>query len=275
VKPTHRDRVVKRRFETIADTYDTTILRRRASYNAGVNAIVAERLATLDPRPGESQLRLLDAGCGTGTRWHQFAMGLPANLACGLDLSQNMCHEARLGGKYAGVVRASLTNIPFPDDAFDGITCLFFAFCYLTSAAQRQLALSEMRRVLRPGGLLFIDVINRWHKGEGSEYHRPWPGLLLDAARSFLDPRLRPGDKLYQTKHEGDPLSGYFHGFSGASFSRLLTSADLTQHQLFTIGYNSGTLVGRQSAGQVLACINLPDDSPGRVNARLYNSCRQ
>src|SRR5215472_15753369 len=108
-----RQRVVRTRFEAIASTYDRTIVRRRERYNAGVDEVIAARVRPLAGQSSGSPLRILDAACGTGSRWVKLASALPQARAAGLDLSLGMCAQARELGTFAGVVRAPLTRLPF------------------------------------------------------------------------------------------------------------------------------------------------------------------
>jgi len=246
-----RKTVVRERFEVIADSYDDTIVRRRAAYNDSVDELVAKHA----PEPRDRPVRLLDAACGTGSRWEHLRTLLPHVQAWGLDASENMCALARERGDFVEVTRADLTRMPYPDGHFDMVTCLFFSFCYLTSKQARLGALSEMRRVLRPGGLLVVDVINVWHLGEGLQYRRTWLGVGWDFLKSWLDPRLQPGDKLYRTPNGRNSLRGYFHGFTHRSFRSLLRAADLPDEQVLTVGYNSGHVHQDPWKGQILALV--------------------
>ena len=246
-----RETVVRERFDRIADTYDDTIVRRREVYNDAVDQMVAARC----PRPVDRPVRLLDAACGTGARWEHLRTLLPHACAWGLDASENMCALARQRDCFEDVAHADLTRLPWPDDHFDVITCLFFSFCYLTSDPARLGALQEMRRVLRPGGLLVVDVINVWHRGEGLQYARTRLGVGWDYLKSWLDPRLRPGDKLYRTPYGRGSLRGYFHGFTHRSFHDMLRAADFTDDELLTVGYNSGQLREDPWQGQILALV--------------------
>jgi ubiquinone/menaquinone biosynthesis C-methylase UbiE len=246
-----RKTVVRERFERIADSYDDTIVRRRAAYNDAVDALVARHA----PAPRDRPVRLLDAACGTGARWQHLHALLPHVQAWGLDASENMCDLARRRGEFVEVTRADLTRMPYPDGHFDMVTCLFFSLCYLTCGPARLAALREMRRVLRPGGLLAVDVINVWHLGEGLQYRRSRLAVAGDIARSWLDPRLRPGDKLYRTPYGRESLRGYFHGFTHRSFRSLLRAARLPDRQLCTVGYNSGRIHQDPRSGQILALV--------------------
>lgn len=114
------------------------------------------------PAPSEgdgaapARLRVLDLGIGPGISGIGILDRRPLALVVGLDFSRTML---RLAGRY--LRRASLPpeallpllhgdvmNLPFADASFDVIT--HHSFLYLLS--QRERALTEMARVLRPGG---------------------------------------------------------------------------------------------------------------------------
>jgi SAM-dependent methyltransferase len=111
-----------------------------------VRPLLADALAG---RPGP---RVLDAGCGTGCN-----LRLLPELAggYGIDLSQVGLHYARDAG-LARVARASVTAIPFADGTFDLVTSFDVLYALTHEDARR--AMSEMARVLKPGGTLIINV---------------------------------------------------------------------------------------------------------------------
>ena len=74
----------------------------------------------------------------------------------GIDLSPealDFCHERGL----KNVARASVTDLPFPDSAFDLVTS-FDVLGQLRGEDTDILAMREMYRVLRPGGIAFVRV---------------------------------------------------------------------------------------------------------------------
>ena len=93
--------------------------------------------------------RVLDVGGGTG----RIAAGLRVNgtRVVVLDSSRDMLAQARRKGGMA-LVQASALRIPFPDGAFDLAMCVD-AFHHLP---QPHAVAAEVARVLRPGGILFI-----------------------------------------------------------------------------------------------------------------------
>lgn len=107
--------------------------------------------------------RVLDAGCGTGAFLPLLAaqVGPDGHLAA-LDLTAEHVVAARRRMRGAlppcEVVRGDVRRLPYPSASFDAVWCAN-TVQYLTDADLR-VALAEMRRVLRPGGLLAVKEID-------------------------------------------------------------------------------------------------------------------
>jgi 2-polyprenyl-3-methyl-5-hydroxy-6-metoxy-1,4-benzoquinol methylase len=100
-----------------------------------------------EPRPG---MRLLDVGCGTG---HQLRNLNDAGFAVtGVDGSEDMLAHARELNPGAELRQANVDALPFPDASFDVVICLEV----LRYLPDPQPCLSEIRRVLRPGGKALV-----------------------------------------------------------------------------------------------------------------------
>lgn len=99
--------------------------------------------------------RILDAGCGNG-RYSKFLLRWADDDATvtGFDLSQRMLKRARRRLKSPRVhhVAAELTRIPFGDDHFDAVVCGYV----LEHLPDPRPGLSELARVMRPGGKLLL-----------------------------------------------------------------------------------------------------------------------
>ena len=111
--------------------------------------------AVRDAQPGA----VLDLATGSGDVAFALADGLPKGVeVTGMDFCQPMLDEAVI--KQAanprwtkiGFKQGDGLALPLPDAAFDALTISFG----LRNMADRHQALSEMRRVLRPGGRLFV-----------------------------------------------------------------------------------------------------------------------
>lgn len=120
---------------------------------------------------GRRDLRLLDAGCGTGLN---LTLLSAHGTAFGLDLTWlGLAYGARRGA--TRLVQASITDIPFASGSFDIVTS-FDVLQTLTHEQEAQ-ALRDVARVLRPGGALLLNVAAlEWLRGSHSalaqEHHR-------------------------------------------------------------------------------------------------------
>ena len=109
---------------------------------------------------GTGARRVLVAGCGYGRHAAYFArQGLDTT---GLDSSRaaiEMAHaRARDDGLDLLLTCASATRMPFPFASFDAV--YDHALLHHLDAAERAIAVSEYRRVLRPGGLLVVSALS-------------------------------------------------------------------------------------------------------------------
>ncbi len=99
--------------------------------------------------------RVLDAGCGAG--WGTALLARGAAEAVGVDFSPPAILAAReLRGERARFLVGDLRDLPLEDAEFDCAVC----FEALTHLAEPEGALDELRRVLRPGGVLCVSAPN-------------------------------------------------------------------------------------------------------------------
>ncbi|MEJ2252682.1 MAG: class I SAM-dependent methyltransferase, partial [Candidatus Lokiarchaeota archaeon] len=100
---------------------------------------------------------VLDAGCGSGfglkliqTEFH------PSNLY-GFDILPEQILKARKKIPTAIISIGDITNIKFPASKFDAV----FVFTVLHHIPEYPKALKEINRVLKPGGFLLVDDLNK------------------------------------------------------------------------------------------------------------------
>jgi SAM-dependent methyltransferase len=155
-------------------------LARRTS--SAADAEIIATLAELLPRGS----RVLDAGCGYG----RIALPL-ARVGYrieGIDLSPEMVEAAGTAAQAesleVGFTLGSMTKLPLEDTAFDAAICLWSAFNELLDEPEQLAAVKEMRRVLRPGGLLLI---------EGRPYHKPTEQEIASGTRRGPEHRVEWG----------------------------------------------------------------------------------
>ena len=146
----------RRLFATIAPRYD--LITRLLSYGQDARwkrrvaeivreEAVPERCGTLQP----PNRRVLDLACGTG----DVALSLAASHdVTGLDLTPAMLALARRRAEAAGTlvpwIAGDMTSLPFAGATFDIVTTSYG----LRNVPALDVALGEIWRVLRPGGLL-------------------------------------------------------------------------------------------------------------------------
>jgi glycosyltransferase involved in cell wall biosynthesis/ubiquinone/menaquinone biosynthesis C-methylase UbiE len=110
--------------------------------------------------PGSS---ILDVGCGTGWWLERLAApdgrrgvaGADARILTGLELLPDRVAAARRRVPAAEVQLGDARVLPFEAGSFDAVT-LFTVLSSLATVNDAERALSEARRVLRPGGALLI-----------------------------------------------------------------------------------------------------------------------
>jgi ubiquinone/menaquinone biosynthesis C-methylase UbiE len=104
-------------------------------------------------RPG---MDLLDAGCGPGTITLDLAAHVAPGRVLGVDAAEAVVAQARAASAGAahppGYAVGDLARLALPDASFD----VAHAHQVLQHLAEPVAALRELRRVLRPGGLLAV-----------------------------------------------------------------------------------------------------------------------
>jgi SAM-dependent methyltransferase len=124
-------------------------------------------IAQLGDLPGN---RLLDYGCGHGMA--SVVLARRGAVVTGFDLSAGYVEEARKRAKANEVIaeflQADAEHLPFADNSFDAVWG-----CAILHHLDLKQAGSELRRVLRPGGV--------------AVFCEPWGGNpLLELARKYI-----------------------------------------------------------------------------------------
>lgn len=117
-------------------------------------ADMAARVAKVHPRSG----RLLEVACGTGISTEHLwrALGPEVDIVA-TDLNDSMLDHAReKRGNLKGISfrQADAQSLPFDDASFDTVVCQFGIMFF----SDKEKAVAEIGRVLRPGGTLVFTV---------------------------------------------------------------------------------------------------------------------
>ena len=169
---------VRGMFDRIAPVYDVMNRVMTAGLDRRWRRLAVEAVV----QPG---IRVLDACCGTGDL--AIAAEREGGIVTGLDFSPRMLERARRKSGTVEWIEGDLLALPFADGSFDAATVGFG----VRNVADLELALAELRRVLRPGGRLAILEIT-----QPRGLLRPFFSLWFDRIVPLLG-RVLPGGKAY------------------------------------------------------------------------------
>src|SRR4051794_37681901 len=129
------------------DDHHTRRLRRRTAAVAGAFFLPHLR----------SGMRVLDVGCGPGTITVGLAQAVRPGEVVGIDLDANRLAMARSAAVSQGIGNVSfqeggIHQLAFPDQSFDAA----LVHAVLEHIPDQVAALSEVRRVLKPGGVIGV-----------------------------------------------------------------------------------------------------------------------
>lgn len=186
---------------------------------------------------------VLEIGCDDGVFTALIATSPGGVERIGCDLAASGLARARRGGLYLAVVQGDATCLPFTSAAFGSVVCN----SVLTHVENLPAALTELRRVLRPGGRLWATVpapdfharrfpvplwrvcgLARMARRNALAYDRHWQQRhLLDVA-DWTNRLARAGFALEQAR-------GYLGGAGGLVWSSLFALYRLGRGRL-TLG---------------------------------------
>lgn len=167
-------------------------------------------------------IRSFEVGCGTGSDLLQFAKH--GAIATGVDITERHLELARRRvGNLAAVIKADIRQLSFENETFDYV----YSHGVLHHSDEPQKVVSEMLRVLRPGGRFNVHLYARWSESAFVyllKYGARWRQHVensaapvhidLYTARRFQ--RLFPGCDIRFSKHQcyklrfAEPLLGWF-----------------------------------------------------------------
>ena len=99
----------------------------------------------------QNDLRILDIGCGTGAMLDQLA---PFGEVIGADFAEQALGFCRRRGDRYALARSDARRLPFASNTFDIVT----AMDIVEHIDNDKAAMSEIMRVLKPGGRVFVTV---------------------------------------------------------------------------------------------------------------------
>lgn len=155
--------------------------------------------------------QLLDVGCANGRLLPWLEQNCPTFSYIGADNSEHLLAIARQQFPGHKFITASMLQLPLPDAQFDIVACLA-ALQHIPSVAYRTQALTELRRVTKPGGKLFMLNWNIYQSKFALDLQQTPPGC-------------DPGDIFVPWKNnQGVTLAErYYHAFTVPELNDLCT----------------------------------------------------
>ncbi|MDB5033423.1 MAG: Methyltransferase [Chlorobi bacterium] len=182
--------------------------------------------------PIGTHCRILDLACGAG----RFSVELAARgyTVTGADLDRMALRvasdTARSLGVAATFIEADLRSLDVIDERYDGVVLLWQSYGFFDGVAQVRL-FAQLRRLLRPGGRLILDLYNRLYYTRGSassgqfEYDLGLPTAAMRRERIHL-PFMRHREDLASL---AAPLAGLVdpHLFTPGEIAGIAANHDL------------------------------------------------
>jgi ubiquinone/menaquinone biosynthesis C-methylase UbiE len=196
-------------------------------------ALAAARLAGC-PDGGD----LLDVPCGFGR--HAVPLARAGYHVVGVDRSPALIEEARRrtgNERWPKLVNADYRELPQPDESFDAAINLFSSLGYNGDDEDTR-ALREIRRVLRPGGRLVVEIMHRDALVSGfreSSWHLVGGGRLLLEQRTF-DPAAgiaQTTQTLIETSGERDSRTFSLRVYTATELLAMLRQAGFEESRCY------------------------------------------
>ena len=208
-------------------------------------------------------MSVLDCGSGPGTITCDFAQRIPDGRVVGVDADESQIALASNTARTRGLRNvefreASAYELPFPDESFDAV----FSHALLEHLGEPDRAISEIRRVLKPGGSVGLCSPD-------------WGGFLLAPPSAQLSEAITRYEQI-SIANGGDP-------YVGRKFAHLLEKAEFEAIALqarYEV-YGSLEFIGEylaiqlENAGESRHATTLREwaDTPNGMFAQAWVSC--
>ena len=172
-------------------------------------------------------IRILDVGCGTGYFTRLLTKGGESVHAVGIDIEEPFIRYAREASADLPIEfqMGDALALPFEDASFDLVT----SHTFFTSISDPVRAMDEMKRVLKPGGMIASVTAM-------SFMHNAFDMGVYPEECSWARPLQSMTEKLYKAYNKLNPLQGYIPGVKPALMPRFFAEQGLKQICAYPIG---------------------------------------
>ncbi len=136
----------------------------------------------------EQNMTILDVGCGGGRTIQKLGTIAVAGKVCGIDYAAGSVAASRsrnaasIRADRVEIVRASVSQLPFPDGTFDLVTAVETQYYWPDVVID----MKEILRVLKPGGTLVI-IAETYRNGKNNKFLGSFMKLLGSSNLSVED----------------------------------------------------------------------------------------
>jgi len=104
--------------------------------------------------------KILDLGCGLCLGYELVKHSFNSIEYTGVDISNNMVEKARTMNDKIKIIHSSMSCLKdVPDNSIDVVISIFTSFSFTDNI---QKTISEIKRVLKKNGRIFISVLSKW-----------------------------------------------------------------------------------------------------------------
>jgi len=176
--------------------------------------------------------KILDLGCGNGRLFFSVLKDYDVEYY-GADNSEKLIEIAKSRNSKFEIRNskqsqnpnfqiAEMPEIPFPDSCFNLVICIA-AFHHLPDKALREKTLSEIKRVLKPGGYLLMTNWHLWHQPFWTHFFNNF--FKKNSIKDFFLP-WKSADGQVQCQR-------YYHAFTKLELKRLFKKSGLKLEKLY------------------------------------------
>lgn len=167
---------------------------------------------------------ILDIGSGNGRVYQLCDKNQDINYI-GIDQSEELVEIAQARVPNGKFIVADMRSLPLDDETFN-IALLIASFHHLPTLEDRKKALSEVYRVLRPGGRLLMTNWNMYSSSARKNVEKgKW--MIEDSKTDFVVPWLSAKGKVLAER--------YYHGFILEELTDLVTDAGFVLEKQYFI----------------------------------------
>jgi SAM-dependent methyltransferase len=222
-------------YTAIADHYQL-LSKARKPYLDAIDRMVIDAIA-------QGADSLLDVGAGDGRRTRKIAAAAAIRNFVLLEPSLGM---RRIADNACEKWETRAEDLGNSTRKFAVIVCLWNVLGHIASPEKRESALRNIRQALAPGGLLFIDVINRYNVGACG-----FTRILGRMVHDRIFPSRSNGDVAVHWNLGPIQVNTYGHVFTRNEMSRLFQRAQLRIKNECVIDYQTGELKSSHFRGNL------------------------